>query len=100
MESTIISGEDVHPGGPDGEPSSQGLSGCLKEMGLDIFRLKTGTPPRIKKESIDFSKAEIQPGQDGELGLLFHNHEIHAAQRPASVLAYLHLPGDPQDHSG
>ncbi len=71
MESTIISGEDVHPGGPDGEPSSQGLSGCLKEMGLDIFRLKTGTPPRIKKESIDFSKAEIQPGQDGELAFSF-----------------------------
>lgn len=71
MESTIISGEDVHPGGPDGEPSSQGLSGCLKAMGLDIFRLKTGTPPRIKKESIDFSKAEIQPGQDGELAFSF-----------------------------
>jgi tRNA uridine 5-carboxymethylaminomethyl modification enzyme len=71
MESTIISGEDVHPGGPDGEPSSQGLSGCLREMGLDIFRLKTGTPPRIKKESIDFSKAEIQPGQDGELAFSF-----------------------------
>jgi tRNA uridine 5-carboxymethylaminomethyl modification enzyme len=40
-------------------------------MGLDIFRLKTGTPPRIKKESIDFSKAEIQPGQDGELAFSF-----------------------------
>ena len=71
MESTIISGQDVHPGGPDGENSSQGLSKCLQAMGLDIFRLKTGTPPRIKKESIDFSKAEIQPGQDGELAFSF-----------------------------
>jgi len=71
MESTIISGQDVHPGGPDGESSSQGLSKCLQAMGLDIFRLKTGTPPRIKKESIDFSKAEIQPGQDGELAFSF-----------------------------
>jgi tRNA uridine 5-carboxymethylaminomethyl modification enzyme len=71
MESTIISGTDVHPGGPDGEKSSQGLSKCLQEMGLDIFRLKTGTPPRIKKESIDFSKAEVQPGQDGELAFSF-----------------------------
>jgi len=71
MESTIISGQDVHPGGPDGEPSSQGLSKCLQDMGLEIFRLKTGTPPRIKKESIDFSKAEIQPGQDGELAFSF-----------------------------
>lgn len=71
MESTIISGEDVHPGGPDGEKSSQGLSRCLQDMGIEIFRLKTGTPPRIKKESIDFSKAEIQPGQDGELAFSF-----------------------------
>jgi tRNA uridine 5-carboxymethylaminomethyl modification enzyme len=71
MESTIISGQDVHPGGPDGEKSSQGLSKCLQDMGLEIFRLKTGTPPRIKKESIDFSKAEIQPGQDGELAFSF-----------------------------
>ena len=71
MESTIISGQDVHPGGPDGENSSQGLSHCLQAMGLDIFRLKTGTPPRIKKESIDFSRAEIQPGQEGELAFSF-----------------------------
>src|SRR5574344_2331514 len=71
MESTIISGTDVHPGGPDGEASSQGLSKDLQAMGLDIFRLKTGTPPRIKKESIDFSKAELQPGQDGELAFSF-----------------------------
>lgn len=74
MESTIISGQDVHPGGPDGENSSQGLSKCLAEMGLEIFRLKTGTPPRIKKESIDFSKAEVQPGQGGELAFSFTTH--------------------------
>ncbi len=71
MESTIISGTDVHPGGPDGEKSSTGLSKCLQKMGLEIFRLKTGTPPRLKKESIDFSKGEIQYGQDGELAFSF-----------------------------
>jgi tRNA uridine 5-carboxymethylaminomethyl modification enzyme len=71
MESTIISGQDVHAGGPDGESSSQGLSKCLQKMGLEIFRLKTGTPPRIDKDSIDFSKGEIQYGQDGELAFSF-----------------------------
>lgn len=76
MESTIISGTDVHPGGPDNEPSSQGLSKCLQEMGMDIFRLKTGTPPRIKKSSIDFSKGEIQLGQDGELAFSFLTKEF------------------------
>jgi tRNA uridine 5-carboxymethylaminomethyl modification enzyme len=76
MESTIISGTDVHPGGPDGEAPSQGLSKCLQEMGLEVFRLKTGTPPRIKKSSIDFSKAEIQLGQDGELAFSFLTKEF------------------------
>ena len=71
MESTIISGEDVHQGGPDNEPSSIGLSGCLQKMGIDMFRLKTGTPPRINKDTIDFSKGEIQLGQDGELAFSF-----------------------------
>lgn len=71
MESTIISGEDVHSGGPDGEPSSQGLSKCLQEMGLDVFRLKTGTPPRVDKNTIDFSKGDIQLGQNGELAFSF-----------------------------
>jgi tRNA uridine 5-carboxymethylaminomethyl modification enzyme len=71
LESTIISGTDVYSGGPDGEPSSQGLSACLQAMGIDLFRLKTGTPPRLKKESIDFSNAEVQPGQDGELAFSF-----------------------------
>jgi tRNA uridine 5-carboxymethylaminomethyl modification enzyme len=71
MESTIISGTDVHAGGPDGEKSSTGLSKCLQKMGLEIFRLKTGTPPRLKKQSIDFSKGEIQYGQEGELAFSF-----------------------------
>jgi tRNA uridine 5-carboxymethylaminomethyl modification enzyme len=71
MESTIISGTDVYAGGPDGEKPSHGLSKCLQDMGLEIFRFKTGTPPRIKKESIDFSKSELQLGQDGELAFSF-----------------------------
>jgi tRNA uridine 5-carboxymethylaminomethyl modification enzyme len=60
MNGRIISGRDVHPGGPDGEKPSIGLSEALAKMGLEIFRLKTGTPPRIKKSTIDFSKGEIQ----------------------------------------
>jgi tRNA uridine 5-carboxymethylaminomethyl modification enzyme len=63
MNGRIISGRDVHPGGPDGEKPSIGLSEALAGMGLEIFRLKTGTPPRIKKSTIDFSKGEIQLGK-------------------------------------
>lgn len=71
MASTIIAGNDVHEGGPDGEPNSNGLSESLKELGLKIFRLKTGTPPRIDKDSIDFSKTEPQPGHEGELAFSY-----------------------------
>ncbi|MCI2111768.1 MAG: tRNA uridine-5-carboxymethylaminomethyl(34) synthesis enzyme MnmG [Bacilli bacterium] len=81
MESTIISGEDVHPGGPDGEASSRGLSKCLQEMGLDVFRLKTGTPPRLKKSTIDFSKMQVQLGQDGELAFSFLTKEFTPLSR-------------------
>ena len=65
MESRILRGKKSIVGGPDGENPSIGLSKALQKMGLEIFRLKTGTPPRIKKSSIDFSKAVIQDGMEG-----------------------------------
>lgn len=76
MESTIISGKDVVPGGPDGEKASHGLAPSLKEMGIDLFRLKTGTPPRIDKKTIDFSNALIQPGMGGELAFSYETKEF------------------------
>ena len=65
MESKILRGHRAISGGPDGEKPSIGLSKFLASMGLEIFRLKTGTPPRIKKSSIDFSVAKIQDGMEG-----------------------------------
>lgn len=76
MESSIISGQDVHDGGPDGEKSSIGLSACLRDMGIETFRLKTGTPPRLKKSTIDFSVAEVEAGMDGELAFSFRTKEF------------------------
>lgn len=76
MESTIISGQMVKEEGPDGEDASHGLSGCLQKMGIEMFRLKTGTPPRIKKSTIDFSNASIQPGMDGELAFSYLTKEF------------------------
>jgi tRNA uridine 5-carboxymethylaminomethyl modification enzyme len=51
-------------GGRSGEAAATGLSASLKELGLELGRLKTGTPPRILKRSIDFSKTEAQPGDE------------------------------------
>ena len=51
MNGRIISGKEAYPGGPDGEPPSLGLSECLEELGISLIRLKTGTPPRLKKST-------------------------------------------------
>lgn len=65
MESTILRGHEVKEGGPDGERPSHGLSKALFALGIKLLRLKTGTPPRIRRGSIDFSLLEPQPGTPG-----------------------------------
>ena len=64
LDSTIIIGESVIESGPDGMHPSKGLADNLRELGLNLRRFKTGTPPRINRRSVDFSKMEIQPGDD------------------------------------
>jgi len=62
LDSTCITGEAVIPSGPDGMHPSVGLAEDLRGLGLPLRRFKTGTPPRINRRSIDFSKMELQPG--------------------------------------
>jgi tRNA uridine 5-carboxymethylaminomethyl modification enzyme len=57
-------GANQQAGGRAGEAAAMGLSGSLKELGLELGRLKTGTPPRLLRRSIDFPKTTIQPGDD------------------------------------
>lgn len=57
-------GSNQQSGGRAGESAAMSLSGSLKELGLELGRLKTGTPPRLLRRSIDFSKTEIQPGDE------------------------------------
>ena len=57
--------DEVVPGGPDRETTTEKLSASLREAGLDTFRLKTGTPPRVLTSSIDFSKTQLEPGTEG-----------------------------------
>ena len=64
LDSTIITGESVIASGPDGMHPSLGLADNLRELGLSLRRFKTGTPPRINRRSIDFSKMELQPGDE------------------------------------
>ena len=62
LKGTVLYGSTKISSGPHNEKPSKFLSDNLKKLGFRIKRLKTGTPPRIDKSSIDFSKAEIQPG--------------------------------------
>lgn len=64
LDSTVITGESVVPSGPDGMHPSVGLADNLRALGLSLRRFKTGTPPRVNRRSIDFSKMELQPGDD------------------------------------
>src|SRR5258708_7366471 len=57
-------GSNQQSGGRSGEAAATGLSGSLIEIGLELGRLKTGTPPRLLRRSIDFSKTQTQPGDE------------------------------------
>ena len=76
MESYIFRGHKKISEGPDGQKPSLGLSPYLRSMGIETYRLKTGTPPRIKRDSIDFSKAKIEPGTKGNLAFSFTTKEF------------------------
>ena len=64
LDSTVITGQSVIPSGPDGMHPSVGLADNLRTLGLRLRRFKTGTPPRVNRRSIDFSKMEVQPGDE------------------------------------
>ena len=60
---TIV-GEVTKESGPDGMAAAVGLSACLEKLGVTLRRFKTGTPPRVNRRSVDFSKMELQPGDE------------------------------------
>ena len=71
LKSDILVGSKRTSSGPDGEKTSLHLSENLKKYGFEILRLKTGTPQRIKKDSIDFSKTKIEKGDNELLAFSF-----------------------------
>lgn len=64
LDSRCITGECSIASGPDGMHAAPELTGSLRALGLSLRRFKTGTPPRINARSVDFSKMELQPGDD------------------------------------
>ena len=64
LKAVILTGAQKKAGGPHGEKESKFLSDDLRKLGFNILRLKTGTPPRIEKGSIDYTKTSIEPGDN------------------------------------
>ncbi len=64
LESAVFVGDVSYEAGPDGFLPSRGLSDSLRALGLRLLRFKTGTPARINRRSIDFSRLEEQPGEE------------------------------------
>ena len=75
LDSTVITGESVLSSGPDGMHPSIGLADDLRSLGLPLRRFKTGTPPRINRRSVDFSKMELQPGDEKAEPFSFRTQE-------------------------
>jgi len=82
MRGLMHCGGETSKGGRFGENSSQGLSDCLRDLGMTLLRLKTGTPPRLLRHSIDFSQMERQDGDENAHRFSFSPTEIVLPQVP------------------
>lgn len=76
LNGRIYMGEVNFPSGPIGQPNAAFLSASLQELNLPLRKFKTGTPARVHGDSIDFSKMEIQPGDDNIVPFSFMSEKI------------------------
>ena len=82
LKGKIFIGDTSYESGPDGVSAANELSKCLKELGINIVRFKTGTPARINKKTIDFSKMEIQEGDEEIEMFSFEDEQVKKEQLP------------------
>ncbi|MBU8881279.1 tRNA uridine-5-carboxymethylaminomethyl(34) synthesis enzyme MnmG [Bacillus sp. FJAT-29790] len=82
LRGEIILGELKYSSGPNNQQPSIKLSEHLEEIGFDLDRFKTGTPPRVNSHTIDYSKTEIQPGDDTPLAFSYETTEFITDQLP------------------
>lgn len=76
--------DEVKEGGPDLEKTTKDLSASLRDLGIRTFRLKTGTPPRVLTETIDFSKTKLEPGTPGFLSFSTTTESIRPFEEQVS----------------
>ena len=82
LKGKIYIGETNFESGPDGVFPANKLSDCLKKLGIDLVRFKTGTPARVNRRTVDFSKMEIQEGDEEIVPFSFENEKKEINQVP------------------
>ena len=82
LKGRIIIGDVAYQGGPNGQFAAVGLSGSLQELGIELARFKTGTPPRVDGRTVDFSKMIIQPGDEEVRNFSFMSPAVTRKQLP------------------
>ena len=82
LKGKIFIGDTSYESGPDGVSAANELSKCLKDLGINLVRFKTGTPARINKKTIDFSKMEIQDGDEDIEMFSFEDEQVKKEQLP------------------
>ena len=85
LSALMHTGESKTAGGRAGEGTSSGISSALNEAGFRLERFKTGTPPRINARTVDFSKTEIQPGDDDPQPFSFLTKQLTQEQLPCWI---------------
>ena len=89
LKAEVLVGHSKTPSGPDKQKESLYLSSKLKDYGFRIQRLKTGTPPRVEINSIDYSKTTVQPGTDAKLSFSYETtHFIPVEDQTVCYLTY------------
>lgn len=80
LRGLMHTGEQQTPGGRINEPAAERLSDSLRSLGLDLQRLKTGTPPRVARDSIDYARLREQPGDSEPAPFSFLTRELNRSQ--------------------
>jgi tRNA uridine 5-carboxymethylaminomethyl modification enzyme len=85
LQALMHTGEAKTPGGRAGEGTTSGISAALVRLGFELRRFKTGTPPRLNGRTIDYSRTELQPGDDRPQPFSFLTSRIDQEQIPCWI---------------
>ena len=88
LRGKVIMGELMYESGPNNQQPSVKLSESFTKLGFDLVRFKTGTPPRVHKDTIDFSKTEIQPGDEKPKFFSYETESVRINEQLPCWLTY------------